>query len=109
MVWQRVGHMGSGWGVSKTPTPKPHLTHLHHPQLLQSVLQLLNDEGSEGFAEGLRLLVNEARHPKPRNSAGCIDTECYRRIRLRRFPVFPPAKPCQCRRCPLSSSKGAVS
>ena len=36
------------------------MTHLTHPQLLQSVLQLLNDEGSDGFAEGLRLLVNEA-------------------------------------------------
>ena len=36
------------------------MTHLAHPQLLQSVLQLLNDEGSDGFAEGLRLLVNEA-------------------------------------------------
>ena len=36
------------------------MTHLAHPQLLQSVLQLLNDEGSEGFAEGLRLLVNHA-------------------------------------------------
>ena len=24
------------------------------------MLQLLNDEGSDGFAEGLRLLVNEA-------------------------------------------------
>ena len=36
------------------------MTRLHHPQLLQSVLQLLNEEGSDGFAEGLRLLVNEA-------------------------------------------------
>ena len=36
------------------------MTHLHHPHLLQSVLQLLSDEGSDGFAEGLRLLVNEA-------------------------------------------------
>ena len=36
------------------------MTRLNHPQLLQSVLQLLNDEGSDGFAEGLRLLVNEA-------------------------------------------------
>ena len=26
------------------------MTHLTHPQLLQSVLQLLNDEGSDGFA-----------------------------------------------------------
>ena len=29
MVWQRVGHMGSGWGVSKTPTAKPHMTRLN--------------------------------------------------------------------------------
>ena len=36
------------------------MTRLNHPQLLQSVRQLLNDEGSDGFAEGLRLLVNEA-------------------------------------------------
>jgi transposase-like protein len=36
------------------------MTHLAHPQLLQSVLQLLNEEGSDGFAEGLRLLVNQA-------------------------------------------------
>ena len=36
------------------------MTHLNHPQLLQSVLQLLIEEGSDGFAEGLRLLVNEA-------------------------------------------------
>jgi transposase-like protein len=36
------------------------MTRLNHPQLLQSVLQLLNEEGSDGFAEGLRLLVNEA-------------------------------------------------
>jgi len=36
------------------------MAHLTHPQLLPSVLQLLNDEGSDGFAEGLRLLVSEA-------------------------------------------------
>jgi transposase-like protein len=34
----------------------------HHtdPELLNNVLQLLTDEGSSGFAEGLRILVNEA-------------------------------------------------
>ena len=36
------------------------MTHLSHPELLNTVLQLLNDEGSGGFAEGIRLLVNEA-------------------------------------------------
>ena len=34
----------------------------HHtdPELLNNVLQLLTDQGHDGFAEGLRLLVNEA-------------------------------------------------
>lgn len=34
----------------------------HHtdPELLNNVLQLLTDQGHDGFAEGLRLLINEA-------------------------------------------------
>ena len=36
------------------------MTHQTNPELLNTVLQLLNDEGSAGFAEGIRLLVNEA-------------------------------------------------
>jgi len=34
----------------------------HHtdPELLNHVLQLLSDQGHDGFAEGIRLLVNEA-------------------------------------------------
>jgi len=36
------------------------MTHQIGPDLLTTVLQLLTDEGSAGFAEGLRLLVNEA-------------------------------------------------
>lgn len=36
------------------------MTHQIDPDLLNSVLQLLTDEGSSGFSEGLRLLVNEA-------------------------------------------------
>ena len=43
------------------------MTHLNHPQLLKSVLQLLNDEGSDGFAEGLRLLVNQAMQAERSN------------------------------------------
>ena len=38
------------------------MTHLTEPDLLNTVLQLLSDQGSAGFAEGLRLLVNEAMH-----------------------------------------------
>ncbi len=36
------------------------MTHQIDPDLLNNVLQLLTDEGSSGFSEGLRLLVNEA-------------------------------------------------
>lgn len=36
------------------------MTHQIDSELLQSVLQLLSSEGSDGFTEGLRLLVNEA-------------------------------------------------
>ena len=38
------------------------MTHHNDPDLLNTVLQLLSDQGSAGFAEGLRLLVNEAMH-----------------------------------------------
>lgn len=38
------------------------MTHQTDPDLLNTVLQLLSDQASSGFAEGLRLLVNEAMH-----------------------------------------------
>ena len=36
------------------------MTHQANPELLNTVLQLLTAEGSGGFAESIRLLVNEA-------------------------------------------------
>jgi putative transposase len=36
------------------------MTHQTDPELLNTVLQLLTDQGTEGLAEGVRLLVNEA-------------------------------------------------
>ena len=36
------------------------MTHHTDPELLNNVLQLLTEQGHDGFAEGLRLLVNEA-------------------------------------------------
>jgi transposase-like protein len=36
------------------------MTHRTDPELLNNVLQLLTEQGHDGFAEGLRLLVNEA-------------------------------------------------
>jgi transposase-like protein len=36
------------------------MAHLTDPELLHNVLQLLTEQGHDGFAEGLRLLVNEA-------------------------------------------------
>lgn len=38
------------------------MARLNHPELLNSVLQLLTDEGSDAFAESLRILLNEAMH-----------------------------------------------
>ncbi len=35
-------------------------THQTNPELLNTVLQLLTEQGASGFAEGIRLLVNEA-------------------------------------------------
>ena len=36
------------------------MTHQSNPELLNTVLQLLNEEGTGGLAEGIRLLVDEA-------------------------------------------------
>jgi len=36
------------------------MTHQSNPELLNDILQLLTEQGSGGFAEGIRLLVNEA-------------------------------------------------
>lgn len=52
--------MVSCWGVSKHNQRKTKMTHPTNPELLNTVLQLLSDQGPEGFTEGLRLLVNEA-------------------------------------------------
>jgi hypothetical protein len=41
------------------------MTHQTNPELLNTVLQLLSEDGSGGFAEGIRLLVNEAMRCKP--------------------------------------------
>jgi transposase-like protein len=36
------------------------MTHHTNPELLNNVLQLLTEQGHDGFAEGLRILINEA-------------------------------------------------
>jgi putative transposase len=53
--------MVSCWGVSKHIQSKSMTTHRNNPELLNTILQLLTDHGATGgFAEGIRLLVNEA-------------------------------------------------
>src|SRR5271155_1915530 len=52
--------MVSCWGVSKHIQRKIIMTHQNKSELLNSVLQLLTEDGTEGLAEGIRLLVNEA-------------------------------------------------
>lgn len=36
------------------------MVHPENSDLLNTVVQLLTEQGSDGFAEGIRLLVNEA-------------------------------------------------
>ena len=50
----------SCWGVTKHSPTKTIMTHQTEPELLSTVLQLLTEQGADGFAEGIRLLVNEA-------------------------------------------------
>src|SRR5271166_2318024 len=47
-------------GVDKHNQLKTQMTHQSNPELLNTVLQLLNEEGAAGLAEGIRLLVDEA-------------------------------------------------
>ena len=48
------------WGVAKHNQLKTKMTHPSNPELVNTVLQLLTEQGTDGFAEGIRLLVNEA-------------------------------------------------
>jgi putative transposase len=53
--------MVSCWGVTKHIQSKAMTTHRTNPELLNTILQLLTDQGATGgLAEGIRLLVNEA-------------------------------------------------
>ena len=52
--------MVSCWGVTKHIQSKSMTTHQTNPELLNTVLQLLTDQGvSDGFAEGIRRSVAE--------------------------------------------------
>ncbi len=48
------------WGVAKHNHNNTIMTHPNDSELLNTVLQLLTEQGTAGFAEGIRLLVNEA-------------------------------------------------
>lgn len=53
--------MVSCWGVTKHIQSKSMTTHRSNPELLNSIVQLLTEQGaSSALAEGIRLLVNEA-------------------------------------------------
>ena len=56
------------------------MAHPKQSELLNTVLQLLTDQGHEGFAEGLRLLVDEAmRHER----AAALQAQPYQRTEAR--------------------------
>jgi transposase-like protein len=50
----------SCWGVDKHNQLKTKMTRQSNPELLNDILQLLTEQGTAGFAEGIRLLVDEA-------------------------------------------------
>ena len=57
--------LASCWGGTKNIQQTPHMTYQAQPELLNSLLQLINEHRTEGFAEGTRLLVNGAmRHER---------------------------------------------
>ena len=69
------------WGVSQHIQSKSMTTHRTDPELLNTVLQLLTDHGAtNGFAEGLRLLVDEAMRQE-RSQA--LQAQPYQRTKTR--------------------------
>jgi len=52
--------MVSCWGVTKHIQSKSMTPNQTNPELLNTVLQLLSEQGTSGLAEGIRLLINEA-------------------------------------------------
>src|ERR1039457_2821914 len=73
--------MVSCWGVSKHIQSKSMTTHRTDPELLNTVLQLLTDQGaSGGLAEGIRLLVNEAMRQERSHA---LQAQPYERTKAR--------------------------
>lgn len=52
--------LASCWGVANTSNTKHHMSHRAESDLLNTVLQLISEQGTEALTEGIRLLVNEA-------------------------------------------------
>src|ERR1039458_3032440 len=70
------------WGVTKHIQSKSMTTHRTDPELLNTVLQLLTEQGaSGGLAAGIRLLVNEAMRQE-RSQA--LQAQPYERTKTRR-------------------------
>jgi len=76
-----VDHGGAGLGFSTKNIPThPTVIHPENPDLLSTVLQLLTEQGSSGFAEGIRILVNEAML---RERSSALHAEPYQRCEER--------------------------
>jgi transposase-like protein len=52
------------------------MTHQSNPELLNTVLQLPNEEGTGGLAEGIRLLVDEAMRQERTRALQAQPCEC---------------------------------
>ena len=64
--------LASCWGGSKHFQHQPHMAHQAQDELLNTLVQLLNEQGIEGIADGIRLLVNEAMRQERRPRTGWI-------------------------------------
>jgi putative transposase len=64
-----------------TSTTQENMTHQPDSELLNTVLQLLTEQGHQGFAEGIRILVNEAMR---RERSAVLQAQPYERSELRR-------------------------
>jgi putative transposase len=73
--------MVSCWGVNQHIQSKSMTTHRNDPELLNTIMQLLTEQGaSAGLAEGIRLLVNEAMCQERSHA---LQAQPYQRTRTR--------------------------
>jgi len=52
--------LASCWDVANTANFNPNMAHPTDPELLNHILQLISEQGTDGLAEGIRLQVHQS-------------------------------------------------